>query len=78
MLFARFLFLQNKKHIYKNHFKGSYVRSKPNLCTPDITIKYIRRYLGHSVIVISHIDKYDGKFVTFHYTQHEDSNIIEE
>lgn len=50
----------------------------PNLCTPDITIKYISRYLGRPTIATSRIDKYDGEFVTFHYTRHEDDKTVSE
>ena len=62
--------------IYKKHEDGFYVRAKPNLCTPNITIKYISRYLGRPVIANSRIDHYDGDFVTFHYTRHEDNKTI--
>ena len=71
-------FRKIKNDIYKNHFEGFYVRAKPNLCTPDVTIKYISRYLGRPVIATSRIDKYDGNNVTFHYTRHEDNKTIEE
>lgn len=71
-------FRKIKNDIYKNHSDGFYVRAKPNPCTPDITIKYISRYLGRPVIAASRIDKYDGEFVTFHYTRHEDNKTIEE
>lgn len=54
------------------------MRAKPNLCTPDITIKYICRYLGRPPIATSHIDKYDGTFVTFHYTRHEYNKTVSE
>ena len=52
---------------------GFYVRAKPNLCTPDITIKYISRYWGRPTIATSRIDNYDGDYVTFHYKRHEDN-----
>ncbi|MCD7835157.1 MAG: transposase [Lachnospiraceae bacterium] len=71
-------FSKVKNDIYKNHSEGFYVRAKPNLCTPDVTIKYISRYLGRPVIATSRIDKYDGENVTFHYTRHEDNKTIEE
>ena len=71
-------FRKVKNDIYKNHAEGFYVRAKPNLCTPDVTIKYISRYLGRPVIATSRIDKYDGNNVTFHYTRHEDNKTIEE
>jgi hypothetical protein len=57
---------------------GFYVRAKPNLCTPDITIKYISRYLGRPVIATSRIDSYDGEAVTFHFTKHEDNKPVTE
>jgi hypothetical protein len=53
-------------------------QTKPNLCTPDITIKYISRYLGRPVIASYHIDNYDGDFVSFHYTRHGDNKTITE
>ncbi len=71
-------FRKVKNDIYKTHADGFYVRAKPNLCTPDVTIKYISRYLGRPVIATSRIDKYDGDNVTFHYTRHEDNKTIEE
>ena len=55
-----------------------YVRTKPNCCTPDITIKYISRYFGRPVIVTSRIGNYDGDYVTFHYTRHEDNKTVTE
>lgn len=64
--------------MYTRHTDGFYVRAKPNLCTPDITIKYISRYLGRPVIATSRIDDYDGENVTFHYTRHEDNKTITE
>ena len=71
-------FRKVKNDIYKNHADGFYVRAKPNLCTPDITIKYISRYLGRPVIATSRIDRYDGDTVSFHYTRHEDNKTISE
>ena len=67
-----------KNEMYAKHSQGFYVRAKPNLCTPDITIKYISRYLGRPVIATSRIDAYDGGNVTFHYTRHEDNKTITE
>ncbi|WP_328285423.1 transposase [Enterocloster clostridioformis] len=52
---------------------GSFLRN-----SPDITIKYIIRYLGRPVIATSRIDAYDGNFVTFHYQRHEDHKTITE
>lgn len=71
-------FKKVKNSIYNNQKNGFYVRAKPNLCTPDITIKYISRYLGRPVIATSRIDSYDGDFVTFHYNRHEDNQLITE
>ena len=71
-------FKKVKNEMYTKHADGFYVRAKPNSCTPDITLKYISRYLGRPVIATSRIDKYDGNNVTFHYTRHEDDKTIEE
>ena len=71
-------FRKVKNEMYTKHADGFYVRAKPNLCTPDITIKYISRYLGRPVIATSRIDTYDGKNVTFHYTRHEDNKTVTE
>ena len=71
-------FKKVKNQMYTLHADGFYVRAKPNRCTPDITIKYISRYLGRPVIATSRIDNYDGENVTFHYTRHEDNKTIEE
>lgn len=71
-------FSKVKNEIYKKHADGFYVRAKPNLCDPNTTIKYISRYLGRPVIATSRIDKYDGDFVTFHYTRHEDDKTVTE
>ena len=71
-------FRKVKNEMYTKHADGFYVRAKPNLCTPDITIKYISRYLGRPVIATSRIDHYDGENVTFHYTRHEDDKTVTE
>ena len=71
-------FKKLKNELYKKYPDGFYVRAKPNLCTPDITIKYITRYIGRPVIATSRIDNYDGEFVTFHYTRHEDDKTVTE
>ena len=67
-----------KNQLYKDHPEGFYVRAKPNLCSPHITVKYISRYLGRPVIATSRIDAYDGDSVTFHYQRHEDHKTITE
>lgn len=59
-------FKRLKNQLYKNYPDGFYVRAKPNLCTPDVTIKYISRYLGRPVIATSRIDDYDGEFVSLY------------
>ena len=71
-------FRKVKNEMYTKHVDGFYVRAKSNLCTPDITIKYISRYLGGPTIATSRIDKYDGEFVTFHCTRHDDNQTITE
>uniref|UniRef100_UPI003561F8C4 transposase zinc-binding domain-containing protein n=1 Tax=Coprococcus phoceensis TaxID=1870993 RepID=UPI003561F8C4 len=55
-----------------------YKQNKSENCTPDVTIKYISRYLGRPVIATSRIDHYDGESVTFHYTRHEDNKTVSE
>lgn len=71
-------FCKVKNEMYSKHAEGFYVRAKPNHCKPDVTIKYISRYLGRPVIATSRIDAYDGDNVTFHYTRHEDNQTITE
>ncbi len=71
-------FYKVKCEMYNKFSEGFYVRAKPNACTPDITIKYISRYLGRPPIATSRIDNYDGESVTFHYTRHEDHKTISE
>ena len=71
-------FKKLKNQLYKDNPDGFYVRAKPNLCSPDTTIKYISRYLGRPVIATSRIDAYDGDSVTFHYQRHEDHKTITE
>ena len=71
-------FKKLKNELYKKYPDGFYVRAEPNECTPDITIKYISRYLGRPVIATSRIDDYDGDMVTFHYTRHEDNQTVTE
>ena len=71
-------FRKVKNDMYTLHAEGFYVRAKPNLCTPDVTIKYISRYLGRPVIATSRIDNYNGDNVTFHYTRHEDDLTVTE
>ena len=71
-------FRKVKNEIYKNHPDGFYIRAEDKRCSPDITIKYISRYLGRPVIATSRIDDYDGEYVTFHYTRHEDNKTITE
>ena len=48
----------------------SYESRSYKLFSPDITIKYIRRYLERPIIAISRIDAYNGDTVTFY------SNIL--
>lgn len=71
-------FRKVKNEIYKNHPDGFYIRAEDKRCSPDITIKYVSRYLGRPVIATSRIDDYDGEYVTFHYTRHEDNKTITE
>ena len=58
-------FCKVKNEMYSKHAEGFYVRAKPNHCKPDVTIKYISRYLGRPVIATSRIDAYDGIMLLF-------------
>lgn len=49
-------FRKVKNEMYNKHSDGFNIRAKPNLCRPDITIKYISIYLGRPVIATSRID----------------------
>ena len=71
-------FKRIKALCYKEHKNGFYVYAKPNHCDPKAVAKYIGRYLGRPVIATSRIDKYDGDFVTFHYSRHEDDKYVVE
>lgn len=71
-------FKKLKNSLYKKYPDGFYVRAKPDLNSPKVVIKYISRYLGRPVIATSRIDDYDGRFVIFHYTRHEDNKTIYE
>lgn len=71
-------FKKVKAKCYREHKQGFYVYAKPNLCDPEIVVKYIGRYLGRPVIATSRIDNYDGEMVTFLYNRHEDDLYIEE
>ncbi|MBR3771236.1 MAG: transposase [Clostridium sp.] len=71
-------FRKTKKQMYTLHSEGFYVRAMPNPCPADKAITYVTRYLGRPVIATSRIDKYDGDFVTFHYTRHEDDKLVTE
>lgn len=62
----------------REHKDGFYVHAKPNKCDPKTVVKYIGRYLGRPVSSTSRIDLYDGDFVTFHYSRHEDDKYVEE
>ena len=64
--------------MYTKHAHAFYVRAKPNLCTPDITIKYISRYLGRPVIATSRIGPSFRKVKNEMYTRHEDNKTVTE
>ena len=71
-------FKKVKSRCYQEHKDGFYVYARPNKCDPKTAIKYIGRYLGRPVIATSRIDRYDGDFVTVHYSRHEDDAYVEE
>ena len=67
-----------KSKVYANTKNGFYIYAKPNKCEPKQVLKYVGRYLGRPVIATSRIDNYDGENVTFHYTRHEDNQLVHE
>lgn len=71
-------FKRVKAKCYLEHKEGFYIYAKPTKCDPKVVTKYIGRYLGRPVIATSHIDKYDGENVTFHYNRHEDDQLVVE
>ena len=58
-------FVKLKTKCIANMPKDSMFKYKPNHCKPDVTIKYISRYLGRPVIATSRIDAYDRIMLLF-------------
>lgn len=50
----------------------------PNKYHHKTVVKYIRRYLNRPIIATSMTDKYDGDFVTLHYSRNEDDSFVDE
>ena len=54
------------------HTEGFYVRAVDRIKSKRELVRYIGRYIRHPAIAESRIDSYDGKYVTFHYTDNLD------
>lgn len=55
---------------------GFYVHAKTEIKSAKIAAKYVGRYVGRPAIAESRILDYDGKYVTYKYTRHEDNKVI--
>jgi len=72
-------FKQFKNFLYKENCKGFYVYAKKNYNSNiKLALGYITRYTSRPAMAESRILKYDGEFVTFFYSRHEDDKRIEE
>ena len=68
-----------KNFLYKENCRGFYVYAKKNYNSNiKITLSYITRYTSRPAMAESRVLKYDGEYVTFFYTRHEDNKRIEE
>lgn len=52
-----------KNEMYAKHFDCFYVRAKPNYCTPDKTIKYIRMpfFISIPLYTVFHFEEFPIK-----------------
>ncbi|WP_238902036.1 MULTISPECIES: transposase [unclassified Clostridium] len=67
-----------KNKLYSKHDNGFYVHARNEIKSAKVAAKYVGRYVGRPAIAESRILAYDGKFVTFKYTRHEDNKRIVE
>jgi hypothetical protein len=67
-----------KNKLYSKHDNGFYVHARNEIKSAKAAAKYVGRYVGRPAIAESRILSYDGKFVTFEYTKHEDNKRIVE
>jgi Putative transposase len=62
--------------LFTKHPKGFYVRATDRVKSKEEIVRYIGRYIRHPAIAESRIDSYNGKEVTFHYTDHENTKQV--
>lgn len=68
-----------KNNLYKQNGNGFYVYAKKNFSSNiKFTLQYITRYTSRPAMAESRILDYDGEFVTFFYSRHEDNVRVEE
>lgn len=65
-----------KNKYYRENNNGFYVHAKTEIKSAKIAAKYVGRYVGRPAIAESRILDYDGKYVTYKYTRHEDNKVI--
>lgn len=62
--------------LYRDNIDGFYVHAKSEIKSAKIAAKYIGRYVGRPAIAESRILQYDGTYVTYKYTRHEDNKVV--
>lgn len=68
-----------KNKLYKQNDNGFYVYAKKNYSSNiKFTLQYITRYTSRPAMAESRILNYDGEFITFFYSRHEDNIRVEE
>jgi len=72
-------FKKLKNILYKENCKGFYVYARKDYNSNiKITLGYITRYTSRPAMAESRILDYDGEYVTFFYSRHEDNKRVEE
>ncbi|MCR4943684.1 MAG: transposase [Clostridium sp.] len=62
--------------LYRNNVNGFYVHAKSEIKSAKMAAKYVGRYVGRPAIAESRILQYDGIYVTYKYTRHEDDKVV--
>lgn len=65
-----------KNKFYKEKSEGFYVHAKSEIKSAKTAAKYVGRYVGRPAIAESRILNYDGQYVTYKYTRHEDNKVV--
>ena len=65
-----------KNQLYKEKNNGFYVHAKTEIKLAKIAAKYVGRYVRRPAIAESRILQYDGTYVTYKYTRHEDNKVV--